>query len=958
MAEVRRLGGGMGELTEIISDRAELKKGAELFDGKQLANLSRYENRLFADAAGSGASPYKVSLAFGEGRSDVKGRCSCMAARSRPFCKHAAALLVAWARAPEAFVTAEAAPAAAPGTGGAKKSVKKGKAETGDLMKTGVAQVSTLVRELGLSGVASLGAERPEQVRALGETLRANGLRRLAARTVELAELLDAAAARTGSFEAPVYTDLVADMLLTARKVEKHLGGEALEPRHVEELIGKTWTKKDRAPITGLTLVEYAFSAKVTPDRFMVRESRFVDLGTGTHYSEKQILPATLKTVEPKKSHVGFVLQDAKGGQYPGFAPHRLDLESWTGGKAVERATLERLVEAALPDVGAVMTAFQEHRKDVFAPDLLPVAVRVESLLASGARSRFVDAEGRGLFLPADASLEDPLTAALEDSSLVAVLGDVGLEAALPTLFPSAVVVRGRDGLSLLRLGRSEDAPVPRRRGRVRAPVTPSALPRSGWAEAARAAGASRAAIALAEVRDELADAFASGLPAVNPRAVEPLVSRLKELGLEKPGALLETLAQRADPAERLDDFIKVYQVLGIALVRLSGAVPVETAGLESVPTHPSIRVHRPDVALSPGEAMARRARGELTRFEAAAHAARYYADLGVEALSRDFYPAWGDGSASSFVARTVAARGEEALGVVRDALSEQHSRMVRRTAIRTLGLMGGTQARRVLDELARKERDAGLRQFAKETLEDVHARETGEAAVAELQKRRREKVLPLAQAALSEPTKDARGTAVALLADLGSAAMPALRHVLHGDPSREVRREASEALARMGDAESIERFIALVQARGHDDTEAKHAVYALGTLGDVRGADALLLAFADGWKPGVVSEALGELRQALLQPALDLVESRPELLDRQALKNLFEGFQPLALARALEARIATARERPDLLERAAAYLKVAARDAAVGKHIAARLMELPAVAEDKALARAAKKLL
>ena len=958
MADVRPII-GMGALTEIISDKAELAKGAALFDGKQLTNLSRYENRLFADAAGSGATPYKVSLVFGEARSDVKGRCSCMAARSRPFCKHAAALLVAWARAPQAFVTAEAAPAAPAGSGGAKKSVKKGKAETGDLMKAGVGQVSTLVRELGLSGVASLGADRPEQVRALGEALRANGLRRLSARAVELAGLLDAAAARTGTFEAPVYADLVADMLLTARKVEKHLGGDALEPRHVEELIGKTWTKKDRAPVEGLKLVEYAFSSKVTPDRFMVRESRFVDLVSGGHYSEKQILPANLKTVAPKNSHAGAVLQGAHGGQYPGFAPHRLDLESWKDAPSVDRVALERLVEVALPDVGAVMMAFQEHRKDVFAPDLLPVSVRAETLLASGTRSQFVDGTGRGLFLPVDPSLEEPLSTALEDAKLVAVLGDVGLEAALPTLFPSAVVVRTPEGLDLRTLGRAEDAPVsPRRRGRVRAPAAPNALPRSGWADAARAAGASRAAIALAEVRDELADAFASGLSAVSPRTVEPLVSRLKELGLEKPGALLEALAQRADPAERLDDFIKVYQVLGIALVRLSGAVQVDLSQLESVPTHPSIHVQKPEEVLTPGEAMVRRARGELTRYEAAAHAARYYASLGVDTLMRDYYPTWSDGAASAFVARVVATRGEAALEAVRNALGEHHSRMVRRTAIRVLGAMGGSLARRELDALTRKGHDAGLRLFAKETLEDVRARESGEAAVAELLRQRREKVQPLAQAALSESTKEARAKAVDVLADQGAVAMPALRQVLYGDPSREVRREAAQALARMGDADVIDRFVLLVQGRSGYDDEAKTAVYALGMLGDVRGAEALLAAFADGWKPGVVAEAMRTLGLALLQPAVNLAEVRPEALERQALRGLFEKFPADDLMLELLTRVDAALGRPDFVERATVYLKLAAENPVAGKQVAARLMALPAASGDKALSKLAKKVL
>lgn len=959
MAEVRKLSGGLGALTEIISDRAELAKGSQLFDGKQLSNLSRYENRLFADAMGSGASPYKVSLVFGDGR-EVKGRCSCMAARSRPFCKHAAALLVAWAQAPEAFVTTDSAPAGG-ADGARKKSVKKGKAEAGDLMKAGVAQVSTLVRELGLSGVVSLGADRPEQVRQLGETLRANGLRRLAASTVEVAGLLDLAVARTGTFEAPVYTDRVADMLLTVRKVEKHLGGEVLEDRYVEELIGKTWTKKDRAPVEGLTLVEYAFTTRTTPDRFLVRESRFVDLASGKHYAEKQILPAFLKSVEPKRSHAGWVLEGAKGGQYPGFAPHRLDLDAEARKLPLEESALRRLVAVALPDVGAALAAFQEHRRDVFAPDLLPVTLRVETLLASGQRSQLVDSAERGLFLPADATLEEPLAAALEGARLRGVLGDVGLEAALPTLFPLAVVVETPQGLELRGLGTLEgEAFTSRRRGGSR-PAAPVAVPRSGWSDAARAAGASRAAIALAEVRDELAEKFANGLPALSSRAVEPLVARLRELGLEKPAALLEALAGRPDAGERLDDFIKVYQVLGIALVRLAGAVQVDGGSLQPVPTHPSIHVRRPEVPLAPGEALLKRARGELTRYEAAAHAAHYYASMNPDALLGELYPAWSDGAASTFVARAVAEGSrEKALAVAKSALTPHHSRMVRRTALRVLGILGGAEARQLLDALTRKGHDAGLRLYACEVLEDVRAREAGPEAVAALLRTRRERIHPHAQRALTESTKDARVGAVDQLEAMGlSVAWPVLRQVLYGDPSREVRRRAAMALAWLGDSEVLDRFVGSVEARAGDDEEAKTATYALGVLGDVRGAETLLAAFVDGWKPGVVAESLRAFGLAMLGPAVRLAEARPEAVERQALRNLFETFPADALAELLLQRVEATREHPEFLARCGVYLKLAAQNAhGAGKPVATALLNLPAVAADKTLARAAKKAL
>ena len=101
----------LARLREIVTDAGELAKGTQVADGGGLSHLARFELKLFADAAGSGASPYKVQIVFDDS-GNAKGRCSCMAARSRPFCKHAAALLVSWARGPDAFAIAESAPAA------------------------------------------------------------------------------------------------------------------------------------------------------------------------------------------------------------------------------------------------------------------------------------------------------------------------------------------------------------------------------------------------------------------------------------------------------------------------------------------------------------------------------------------------------------------------------------------------------------------------------------------------------------------------------------------------------------------------------------------------------------------------------------------------------------------------------------------------------------------------------
>ena len=93
MSEVRNI--PVGDLRLVVTDAVELQKGTRVADSGGITNLARHEHKLFCDAAGSGAAPYKVQIVFGDG-GKITGRCSCMASRSRPYCKHAAALLVAW----------------------------------------------------------------------------------------------------------------------------------------------------------------------------------------------------------------------------------------------------------------------------------------------------------------------------------------------------------------------------------------------------------------------------------------------------------------------------------------------------------------------------------------------------------------------------------------------------------------------------------------------------------------------------------------------------------------------------------------------------------------------------------------------------------------------------------------------------------------------------------------------
>lgn len=954
---------GLEDLRGIVSDADELAKGTRLYDERTLAHLARHENRVFGDAAGSGAAPYKVALTFGDGPREVKARCSCMAARSRPFCKHAAALLVAWARAPESFVESPAPPPEAAGRTVARKSVKTGPTDGAALMRDGVERVATLVRELGSSGVASLGADRVPQLRRLAEGLRESRLRRLSARVLELATLLEQAVAERSSPRPTDYTDLVADMLLTVRKLEKHLAGEPLGDRHVEELVGKTWRKTDRRPATGLDLVEYAFATSTTSDGFRICESRFLDLATGTHYSEKQILPSFLvKRTEPKRSYAARVLAGAAGSVYPGYPPLRLDLEAPGAETPLSAGAVLRLVERALPGVGAALAAFQEHRKDIFAPDLFPVAVRVELLYAGGRRVQVVDAEGNALHLPGDASLEERLAGSLRGGRLRALLGDVGLETTLPTLFPRAAVVEGARGAELWPLaGGPELAFEPRRPARRK----PDREPGSGWTEVARAAGASEVAISLGEVREDLADGFVTGIASLTPRATDPLVARLADLGFEKPAALLAALARQTDPTDGIDDFVKLYQVLGIAQVRLAGLARIDHAALVAVPTYESVSVPRPTETLEPRQAAALRAAGHLNRYQAAVHVASHYESLSEEELAADIFPAWADGSVSPFIARALAPRGPAAVAIARRVLEtgtrEGAGRIACMTALQVLGAVGSPAAVAALTAYAQAARDPGLRVFATDVLDalrppgsdpDARARKDRDALA--------ERVDGAVQQLLAAPQKEGRVAAARLLAELGSlAAAPALRVAFHQDPTLDVREAAALALGRLGDAEMVDAFVRLLEARAAGEADAKMAACALGHMGDARGVQALLDAYAEGWKPAVVAEAMKSLGVVVLEPLVRLVEDRPEIAQRKAAGSVLTQLPAADVTAFLTARLEATRMAPRFAERAGLYLRLVADGEEIRKGLAERIAELlPAAgsAEEKALLRAVAK--
>jgi hypothetical protein len=971
----------VAQLRAIVVDAIELAKGARLADDGDLSNLARHERKLFADAAGT--TTYKVQAIC-----DDKGwraRCSCMAARSRPFCKHAAGLLVAWQRDPEAFAVSDAPP---PGTGDArKKRVKTSKVDAASLMARGVLQVMTLVRELAVAGAAAVADDRAGQVRVLGENLREHRLRRLSAKTIALADLLDDA--RGDDFDEEGYTELLGDLLLTARKLERHIAGEPLADHHVEELIGKTWTKKDRRDTGLLDLVEIAFLHRETPDGFTIRESRFVDAATGQQYAEKQILPGFLARRTPAKpSHAGTLLRGAHGGLYPGYAPRRTDLEHTGAPEPLTADTIERVARAAVPSVKAAIAALAEHKKDVFAPERLPVIVACDMVIADRGRLQLVDRDGAAIFLADDARTIDRFATALAGSQLEAVIGDLEFDGALPTLVPLALIVApGATATAASGPAARGSGPGGARELRsiavaelATSPKIKAAAPgqrRSRWAMTARGLGLSTAAIALGEIREEIAGLVFAGLASVTARRIEPMAVRLDELGLGKQAELLRQTAAKPDAAARLDDVIKLHQVLALALARLAGALQIDRTELAASAMFPSVYV-RKDAELQPPHVIARRlTRGEINRFEAGALAARHYDTVPALALIEDVFPAWADGSASPFIALAARRHPEVATAVASSLLvavepaagavdpapalapdpevarlrNRPAPRMAAITALRVLEAIGGDVARGVLGQVASRHRDVTLRSMARAAIGRLAgAPVTDDAMVPELRG-------ILRNAGRGED----RARAADRLADAGAvAAIPLLRQSFAGDVAAVVRDAAGRALGRLGDADSVDSFCAALHSRDDDRDAAKTAAYALGYLGDVRAADALVAAYEAGWLPDVIGDALTAIGRAAAPLLVDTVERNPELLKRATARRVFDQLAAEVLEAVLVERLDQLAAAPDFVSRASVLLDVVKHRGELAGRIAAHILrvrpDLPSATsrEARALARKA----
>jgi hypothetical protein len=157
-----------------------------------------------------------------------------------------------------------------------------------------------------------------------------------------------------------------------------------------------------------------------------------------------------------------------------------------------------------------------------------------------------------------------------------------------------------------------------------------------------------------------------------------------------------------------------------------------------------------------------------------------------------------------------------------------------------------------------------------------------------------------------------------------------------------------------------VDAFVRMLRARATDNARAKIGAYALGILGDARGIDELLEAYAEGWQPGIVAESMRALCGAALEPLVALVESRPEIAERKAALGVIAALGADDVTDLLLSKIETSAATAEFCSRASLYVTIAGAHPTAAKVVVKRIVELrPSIldkktstSEEKALAR------
>ena len=409
---------------------AQVKDGRKIFQSGAVLRPWCAGMGIHAEVKGSGSSPYRIDITFKDGGSKPSTKCSCPAWRSNPFCKHIAAVLLAWAGKPDSFAVVEAPPTEvkakparakkldADASGAAADGPKKAKTdEQADaarlaLLESGVSQATDLLTELCARGLLATTPEQADAVLKLAELLISQKLRALG-RTVQLLairlrQLSEAKNNKRGAqpdVDEVSFAALLADAWLTLAATKRALqAGPNSEDSSIdfEDLIGTEFRAGRLSAAQSQTLLEVGFEEVTDETHYTIFTSYLLDLDRGELMLDRKIVPERLAERERKKPYQSLLLNCEIAGSRS-QPPRRVKVSSIGQKQPITAEALTRAAKHAVTTIAVLRRRLAEQMADplaerellaLFAPETLQV---IDAPPAQGRGSQsllLIDAEG------------------------------------------------------------------------------------------------------------------------------------------------------------------------------------------------------------------------------------------------------------------------------------------------------------------------------------------------------------------------------------------------------------------------------------------------------------------------------------------------------------------------------------------------------------------------------------
>lgn len=395
----------------LAPDDATWDKATELAGSDRLANpgVSADGTWLLADAKGAAKEPYHVSADFVDPNSPVLRSDS--PSRQSPD-KYALALLLKYARTPDAFGTREPTDELVAkrekkvaaderkkfGPGAPKREKKAAIDKQTAAQRDGLETLDRLLIDLVAGGKWF----EPERVEKIERQAKGLGDAHLPAATHTLRRLLLLAKQKgIGDEDRQLLgADLIGQLYLIVQRGKALLDGRIPEGETaneadylVEEILGRPWPLSDLKDKgywkEGLSLLELAYERTDDDARQQrIEISDLIDLDTGDIYQAVAHRPYKGLNPVPEQPSYSAPLTIAEAAIYPGFLNRRVRWEK--PAETINRPNPEALEAAynlAVPDIGAVIEAFKDQLRHPLAPRDTVVLLQCEQVGRVGDRT-------------------------------------------------------------------------------------------------------------------------------------------------------------------------------------------------------------------------------------------------------------------------------------------------------------------------------------------------------------------------------------------------------------------------------------------------------------------------------------------------------------------------------------------------------------------------------------------